>query len=111
MLLNSKLPLDILMQIEKYANSVPDEETCGIVLKINKEYVFKPCKNISSNRKKAFLMNPYVLLEHGIEYIYHSHVNSSCGPSRFDIVNAKNIKIPFLIYSLRDKEFSVYKCV
>ncbi len=108
---NNKLPEELLTEIQKYAHSNPREETCGIIFEENKNYYFSPCRNMSSDRKKTFLIEPDVLLKKNIKYIYHSHVNNSCKPSNVDIANARNIMIPFLIYSVRDMDFNIYKCV
>ena len=108
---NNKLPKELLDEIQKYDHSNPHEETCGVIVDHNKNYSFSPCENISSDRKKTFLIEPSFLLKKNIKYIYHSHVNNSCEPSNVDIANARNIMIPFLIYSLRDMDFNIYKCV
>lgn len=109
-LLLNDIPKEVLGQVKNYAESIFDEESCGLIVgqeKIN----FIPCRNLSRNKKNNFYISPADMIRKNIMYIFHSHVGSSSQPSKMDIDNCKNIMIPFLIYSLRDKDFYVYKCV
>jgi len=99
----------ILKQIKFYAQSKPKEESCGVIACRNEQLFFLPCANLSPFKEKYFLINPRILIEYDVKFIYHSHVKSSSMPSGADIKNYENILIPFLIYSLRDDDFYIYK--
>jgi len=70
---------------------------------------FLGCQNLSNYPEVHFRINPEVLIENNVVFIYHSHVNASSFPSPFDIKMYKQLCIPFLIYSLRDDDFYIYE--
>jgi proteasome lid subunit RPN8/RPN11 len=99
----------ILFEIKKYAKSKDTEESCGIIYQKGEELSFLKCENLSKNKSVHFEIDPRYLVEYNVFYIYHSHVNASAKPSIFDIKMYNQILIPFLIYSLRDDDFYIYK--
>ena len=92
---------EIKTQVKKYALQNTNEEICGIIC--NNKVI--PLKNLSQNPSYQFSINPLISLENNIDCIYHSHVKSTCQPSKYDIVFQRQLAIPFLIYGLNDDEF------
>ncbi len=110
-LLSDEALKEILCEIESYAKSIPREESCGVVISSHNILSFIPCENLSSNRYSNFFIDPNVLIDNNVIYIYHSHVDQSSKPSFLDMKLSKSLCIPYLIYSLRDKDFYLHKCV
>ena len=110
-LLNDEIPEEILCEIKSYAESVPREESCGVVVLFQGNLSFIPCENLSENRYSNFFIDPNILIDNNVVYIYHSHVDQSSKPSFLDIKSSKSLCIPYLIYSLRDEDFYLHKCV
>ena len=109
--LNNEVPENLLKEIEEYAKANPSEESCGVIYLDNNSMFFMPCENLSGNKKKHFVINPLILIENKVLYIYHSHVSQSSEPSILDIKSSNALCIPYLIYSLKDEDFYLYKCV
>lgn len=99
--------------IIEHANLFPDEEVCGFVLfDYEKGAYAKPMLNISDNKKISFKINPSEYLKYKssdkLLGIYHSHPTSSESPSDFDLINAKEVGLPYLIYSLLNNKFFLH---
>jgi proteasome lid subunit RPN8/RPN11 len=109
--LNDEIPEEILCEIKSYAESIPLEESCGVVVLFENYFSFIPCANLSKNRYSNFFIDPNILIDNNVVYIYHSHVDQSSKPSFLDIRSSKSLCIPYLIYSLRDEDFYLHKCV
>lgn len=88
-------------QVKKNALLNTNEEVCGIICQ--NEVI--PLENLSQNPKYHFYISPLILIENNIDCIYHSHVISTCQPSKCDITFQKQLAIPFLIYGIHDDEF------
>lgn len=109
--LNNDIPQYLLDEIEAYAHTKPLEESCGLICSGEESMFFLPCENLSKNKTRHFAINPLILIENNVNYIYHSHVSQSSKPSILDIKSSNALCISYLIYSLRDKDFYLYKCV
>jgi len=107
----NNIPQAILNEIKSYAHKFPQEESCGIICENNSSLYFKSCENISPRKDVHFVINPEILIDNNILYIYHSHVNSSCKPSVLDKKICDELCIDYLIYSLRDDDFYIYSCM
>jgi proteasome lid subunit RPN8/RPN11 len=92
-------------KVKKNCLKNKNEESCGMI--IADEVI--ACENLSPFPSNHFIINPMIVFEKKPDYIYHSHVRSSCKPSRLDLIQFKEINIPFLIYSLIDDEFYLLK--
>lgn len=103
----SDIPDSVIQQAKSYSENYLHEESCGIIYR-DGTLKFKPCENISHNRQAFFEINPHYLIEYNVVCIYHSHVKSSSKPSSNDIAQSESLGLPYLIYSLRDKNFSLY---
>lgn len=98
----------ILKEIEAYALSNPLEESCGIIHKIEDQFYFLPAKNLSDNKFDFFIIDNRLIIEYNTVCIFHSHPRTSCRPTPFDMKISDELCLPFLIYSLMDKEFFLY---
>ena len=102
------IPKDILNECSSYAEKFVEEESCGVIISNNKGLLFKPCKNQHYNKQNFFLIDPQEFINNDVRYVFHSHWNIGCRPSSFDKKNCSELCIPFLIYSLYDKQFYLY---
>jgi proteasome lid subunit RPN8/RPN11 len=100
----------ILQDIKEYARLYPGQETCGLVVREGEGLSFVRCDNEHPRPESAFLMSAQNFLYYeNVEYIYHSHPNSSSAPSDLDRDYSDELMMPFLIYSLPDDNFTLYK--
>ena len=100
---------ELLNVIRDHSRTSLQEETCGLIVEEQDNYKFLACENLSENPSHHFKINPKIFIENKVLYIYHSHVNCSANPSNLDILYSDELCIPFLIYSIRDDEFKIYK--
>lgn len=105
------IPQHLFQEIENFSRLKPEEETCGVIVDTLGDLSFMPCDNLSNNKKVHFLIDPKILIDNSVIFIYHSHVNHSSKPSVPDIRASNALGIPYLIYSLRDSDFYLYNCV
>lgn len=99
---------NILLDVIDYSNSKNTEEVCGVVEISDGVQKFIKCENIAENKKKFFLINPWVYIDYEILFIFHSHCEGSALPSGLDKKCADLIGLPFLIYSVLEKNFCLY---
>jgi proteasome lid subunit RPN8/RPN11 len=100
-------------EIIEYAESLQDQEACGlVVLDKSMSTKFLPMQNQSFDVTKTFLIDPYTFLKHKLTStvlgIFHSHYDSDEKPSKSDIELSEESGIPYLIYSLVTKKFFLY---
>ena len=80
-----------------------DEETHKF-----KKYI--PFENISTN-KNEFMMDAKTFVKYQliskIKYVVHSHYGQDCQPSEADIIQCREVGIPYLIVSYPDKEYTI----
>lgn len=88
-------------------------EICGFLGKKDGEYECRVVKNKHPNPREFFSIDPVEYLkfmrEHEMVAIFHSHVQGDSQASEFDKVNSENTLIPFLIYSVPEKKFSLFE--
>tara|TARA_Y100000034_G_scaffold135598_1_gene208203 strand:- start:2264 stop:2626 length:363 start_codon:yes stop_codon:yes gene_type:complete len=86
-------------------------EICGLGVKNSLFFL----KNIAPDKKTGFLVDPIdyfgIFNKSKIDFCFHSHPEGSCNPSSMDIEMSQNALIDFLIFSVRDKKFSLYNPV
>ena len=109
MIMVKGIPLTLLEKIERYSLNKPEEESCGIILKNKNNLIFKPCENLAVDKKMAFYIDPFIMINESPLYIFHSHPISSSKPSVLDMKISDELCIPFLIYSIKDKDFFLYE--
>lgn len=100
---------ELLNIIRKYSEASRQQETCGLVIEAENNCEFLACQNLSENPCHHFKIDPKIFIENKVLYVYHSHVNCSANPSNMDMLYSNELCIPFLIYSIRDDEFKIYK--
>jgi len=108
-LIDTHLNKKVLDKIKSYLLDFPDQEACGLVISRGCELSHLPCENLSSSPVDSFEIDAKKIIENNVIYIYHSHVNCSAYPSSIDKRYSDELCIPFLIYSIRDDEFKIYK--
>jgi proteasome lid subunit RPN8/RPN11 len=87
-------------------------ESCGLIVKNNKEKNIFPCGNISKEFNK-FIINPNDYLQASLKYekiigVYHSHINQNNDFSEFDKLNSKNHNLYFVLYNINTDSFKEY---
>jgi proteasome lid subunit RPN8/RPN11 len=90
-------------------------EICGLLGfdKETQQYIAKIEKNQSPDPKNYFLMDPINYLNFKNRYsliaLFHSHIICDEKPSEFDIKMSEAACLPFIIYSINSKNFSIYE--
>lgn len=82
---------------------------CGVIYSHKEKLIFLQCQNFAKDRVNSFLIDPLIFIKYKIKYIVHSHIIGPSTPSQKDKVSAKECCIPFLIYSLKDDDFTLYE--
>jgi len=103
------IPERILSNIKNLSHLNSDEEVCGIIYNKNQEVM--ECQNISNNKSNSFCIDPCIFIEYDVSVVFHSHIMGSSSPSCWDMNSSRKINLPYLIYSLRDKDFYLYNNV
>jgi len=79
----------------------------------SKKYIAKIEENQSPDPKNYFIMNPVSYLNFKNQYdligIFHSHVICDEQSSEFDIKMSESTCLPFIIFSINSKKFSIYE--
>ena len=98
-------------ELKKYSKSSKFAEVCGFV-GYKDGFIFKTVQNHNKEPQKYFSISPldYLSFKKSNELVavFHSHLNSDCEASEFDKVSAKNVCLPFLIYSITEDKFSIH---
>lgn len=88
-------------------------EICGLLGRKDSDYTPRILKNKHSDPKNHFAIDPLEYLKFVQEFepvaVFHSHIMGDSQPSEFDKINSENTLLPFLIYSLPEKKFSIFK--
>lgn len=91
----------------------PKVEVCGLLGIKDDEYFPRMMKNKHSDPQNHFSIDPLEYLKFSQEFelvaVFHSHIVGDSQPSDFDKVNSENTVVPFLIYSLPEKKFSLFE--
>ncbi len=97
--------------LKNYSKASKLAEVCGFI-GYNNGLVFKPAHNHNREPQKFFSISPldYLSFKRTNELlaVFHSHLNGDCEASDFDKVSAKNVCLPFVIYSITEDKFSIY---
>tara|TARA_Y100000310_G_scaffold332379_1_gene407834 strand:+ start:1309 stop:1671 length:363 start_codon:yes stop_codon:yes gene_type:complete len=99
--------LDFLDYIKRIS-SFYEREICGLISNNSLFFV----KNLSPLPRETFYIDPLKYLEVSrdkqVDFCFHSHPKASCSPSNADIELSNNALIPFLVFSPKEKKFSLY---
>jgi len=88
-------------------------EICGFLIQIqkNKDIVAVECENITLDKKLNFEISPADFINASkkgkVIAVFHSHPFSNCSPSKIDQSLCNETIIPFLIFSIKEKKFSL----
>ena len=99
----------VLPDLKAHGLASKPNEACGIILRVAEDIKYIPCKNLDTGEN--FILNPedYVKAEDSGEVIMiaHTHVETTKTPSKVDIEGCNFSGLPWLIYSLQDKDYSL----
>ena len=99
-----------MQDIFKHAEQEAPRECCGLVIEENNNEKYIPFENISTN-KNEFMMDAKTFVKYQltskIKYVVHSHYGQDCQPSEADIIQCREVGIPYLIVSYPDKEYTI----
>ena len=91
----------------------PKIEVCGLLGTKDGEYFPRMLKNKHADPQNHFSIDPLEYLKFSQEFelvaVFHSHVVGDSQASDFDKINSENTMVPFLIYSLCEKKFSMFE--
>jgi proteasome lid subunit RPN8/RPN11 len=100
----------LLSKVKNFSLSSPEVEVCGLIIESGGLLSLVPCVNEHSLPELAFRISARKFLSYrDIRYVYHSHPRSSSIPSSRDKRYADELGVPFLIYSVPDDNFNLYK--
>lgn len=99
---------NILDQIVELSKKNPNQEICGFIYESNSKIKIFKTKNIASDPRNYFLINPEDFERCSfmgqIKCCFHSHINRR-GFSKNDIKESLTSKIPYLLYNIRYNKF------
>ena len=98
--------------IEKKSFQNVKEEACGFIYLENKKLKILEVKNSAEDKTSEFSISAktylYAKENHEIVGIYHSHPSGSEEPSEYDKKCAEITCLPFIIFSIKRRKFSVF---
>ncbi len=100
----------MMQDIFKHAEQEAPRECCGLVIEENNNEKYIPLENISTE-KDEFRMDGKTFVKYQliskIKYVVHSHYGQDCQPSDADIIQCREVGIPYLIVSYPDKDYTI----
>ena len=94
-----------------YSEDSPFREVCGFICKKGNGFEFHKVINHSKD-DDTFLIKPidylHKKLEGNLAAIFHTHTKGGSDPSEYDKITSTNLLLPFVIYSIEDKNFSLF---
>lgn len=100
----------MMQDIFKHAEQEAPKECCGLVIEENDNEKYIPLENISTE-KDEFRMDGKTFVKYQliskIKYVVHSHYGQDCQPSDADIIQCREVGIPYLIVSYPDKDYTI----
>ena len=100
----------MMQDIFKHAEQEAPRECCGLVIEENNNEKYIPLENISTE-KYEFRMDGKTFVKYQliskIKYVVHSHYGQDCQPSDADIIQCREVGIPYLIVSYPDKDYTI----
>ena len=100
----------MMQDIFNHAEQEAPRECCGLVIEENDNEKYIPLENISTNENE-FMIDPKTFVKYQliskIKYVVHSHYGQDCQPSDADIIQCREVGIPYLIVSYPDKDYTI----
>ena len=100
----------MMQDIFKHAEQEAPKECCGLVIEENDNEKYIPLENISTNENE-FMIDPKTFVKYQliskIKYVVHSHYGQDCQPSDADIIQCREVGIPYLIVSYPEKDYTI----
>jgi proteasome lid subunit RPN8/RPN11 len=95
----------------KYSEDSPMREACGFICLKNDDFYFQETIN-HSTQDDTFLIKPMDYIKKksdgDLVAIFHTHLEGNSDLSPRDIITAKNLLMPFVVYSLETENFSIF---
>ena len=99
----------LLPEIYDHVAKAAPMEGCGLIIDEN-DPRFIPLKNMSAE-ENHFAIDPKEFVKYSmiskILYVVHSHYDEDCSPSEQDIIQCREVGIPYLIVSYPDKQYTI----
>jgi len=109
-LIDTPIKLNFLKLIAR-VSVLNDTEVCGLGATSSLFFL----KNTAPDKKTGFLIDPldyfHIFKRFKLDFCFHSHPEGSCKPSAMDVEMSRNATMDFLVFSVRDKKFSLYSPV
>lgn len=106
-LIDTRIKLNFLKLIAR-VSLLNGSEVCGLGAKNSLFFL----KNTAPDKNTGFLIDPLdyfnIFGKFKLDFCFHSHPEGSCEPSSMDVEMSRNALVDFLIFSVRDKKFSLY---
>ena len=100
----------MMQDIFKHAEQEAPRECCGLVIEENNNEKYIPLENISTNENE-FMIDAKTFVKYQliskIKYVVHSHYGQDCQPSDADIIQCREVGIPYLIVSYPEKDYTI----
>ena len=97
----------MIADIFAHAKSTAPGECCGLVIVDENGEKYIPSENLHEDISQ-FKIDPKLFIHHqlnsNIKYVVHSHYDSECRPSQYDIDNCNAVGIPYMIVSYPQQE-------
>lgn len=97
----------MITEIFQHAAECAPYECCGLVIEDDNGEKYIPSENLHED-KSIFKIDPKLFIYHQlnskIKYVVHSHYDSDCSPSEYDINNCNAVNIPYMIVSYPQQE-------
>lgn len=102
-----------LKEVADFCEGSLINEVCGLIGFDDEEYIFQEGKNIATDPRHNFVLDPlqYLMFKNKYEVItiFHSHIIGDEEPSDFDILMSENSCVPFSVYSLNTKKYYIHR--
>ena len=99
-----------IKDIKNHFKKSAPREACGVIVNNSDKIEYFPITNTAKDAQD-FIMDTDEYLDiyytKEIVGIVHSHVNISCNPSEYDIIQCNAVQIPYYIFSYPSMEMHV----
>ena len=100
----------MMEEIYAHAGREAPRECCGLVIQDGDNEKYIPSENLHEDNL-CFKIDGDLFIYHQlnskIKYVVHSHYDEDCSPSEQDIIQCREVGIPYLIVSYPDKQYTI----
>lgn len=105
--------MDIHRKLQIECEKRKDVESCGFVVEKDDCFDVISCDNKAEDPENEFYIPAkdflYIKTKYKIVGVYHTHLQGSAKPSKFDIQTSDLVCYPFIIYSLETNRFHIHE--